>query len=115
MSGLRSSRYGGRSTHVRLQQTHFVFRNSNFDIRSRTSSLELRSSTFALRYSCSLAKRNGSHGKSGHSAFDLVRGRNVTELVASVARQLFQVVKLANVNTLFDQQVLMHGIETAAP
>jgi hypothetical protein len=50
----------------------------------------------------------------GHSAPDFVRGRNVTELVASVASKLFEAVKLADVNTLLDQQILVNWIETAA-
>jgi hypothetical protein len=68
-----------------------------------TSKPTVRHSHFELRpshFDTPLTKRYRAQGKSGHSAFDLVRGRNVTELVASVASKLFEAVKLTDVNAL---------------
>ena len=99
-----------RSRSSACQHSSIALRRSHFEFPSASPCLCV-SVVCLFHY----LKRNGPHGKSGHSAFDLVGGRNVTELVASVARQLFQAVKLADVDTLLDQQVLVHRIETAAP
>src|SRR6185295_17840666 len=83
-------------------------------IRTRRWNFGLRPSHFCGLPSFRLAKRHGAHCKSGHGAFDLVGGSNVAKLVAPVPSQFFQTVKFANVNTLFDQQILVYRIKTAA-
>ena len=52
-----------------------------------------------------LPDRQWPQRKACRRAFDLVGCRDITELVDSLARQIFQVVKLANVHALLDQQV----------
>ena len=51
------------------------------------------------------------HRESSCRAGDLVRDRAVAKLVHLVARQIFEVVKLADVDALLDEKILVHRNE----
>src|SRR5262245_32649773 len=81
--------------------------------RSTPGSLRgLRRGGSALRRKpCRSADGDRPQTETGRRAANLVRHADIAELVHLVLRQLLQVVKLADVDTLFDQQVAMHGDE----
>src|SRR5262245_17857484 len=90
----------------------FELRSSDFALRNST--LSLRHSHFGIRTS-NYPQRHGPHRESRYSTLDLVRGSYVAEFIPFVARQFLQAVKFADVNTLLDQQILMHRNETGTP
>src|SRR5215475_7760654 len=55
--------------------------------------------------------RYGPHRETGRGALDLVRAGDVAEFVDPVARQIFEVMKFADVNPLLDQQVVVQRHE----
>src|SRR5215510_12396085 len=58
-----------------------------------------------------LSNRYGSQREPGRGALDFVRTGDVAEFVDLVARQVFEVMKFADVNSLLDQQVVVQRHE----